>query len=311
LLLLAIAVLMMLSGSTSFAAIKSAYLTSHAPQLFMLAAGLFLTATFIKSGLIPFHGWVPDAYTAAPNSVSVLLAGVVTKVSGLYLLFRFFLSIFPMDAHITKTFLFVGLLSAFLGAVLAMSQHNIKRMLAYSSISQMGYILLGLAAPPLGIVGALFHLFNHSIFKAQLFLNAAAIEDRTGTLDMRELGGLGGKMPCTSVTSIIAFFSTAGIPPLSGFWSKLIIILALWNTSHHVAAGIALGVSLLTICYFLIMQRKVFFGKTIPSLEHVTEAGIGFTLPAFVLAAITVVTGLLFPLSVHSVMGFVQHIILR
>ena len=312
LLLLAIAVLMMLTGATSFTAIKSAYLASHTPQLFMLAAGLFLAATFIKSGMMPFHGWVPDAYTAAPNSVSVLLAGIVTKVSGLYLLFRFFLTIFPMNAQISKSFLVIGLISAVLGAILAMSQHNIKRMLAYSSISQMGYILLGLAVnTPLGIAGALFHLFNHAIFKSQLFLNAAAIEDRTGTLDMRELGGLGEKMPYTSAMSIVAFFSTAGIPPLAGFWSKLIIILALWNTSHHIAAGIALAASLLTIGYFLILQRNVFFGKIIPSLTQVTEAGVGFTLPSFVLTAITVVTGLLFPLSVNGLMGFVHHILLR
>lgn len=312
LLLFAIALLLMLSGSTHFAAIKSAYLTSSVPLVFLLAIGLFLTATFIKSGLIFFHGWVPDAYSSAPNSVSVLLAGIVTKVSGLYLLFRVFLSIVPMTAQVTNILLIIGLLSAVLGALLAMSQNNIKRMLAFSSISQMGYIVLGLAVfTPLGIAGALFHLFNHAIFKSQLFINAAAIEDRTGTVDMRELGGLGSKMPITSVTSIIAFFSTAGIPPLAGFWSKFIIILALWNSAHQVAAGIALGASLLTMGYFLILQRNVFFGKPIASMAQVKEAGIGFILPTLILTAITVLVGLLFPLSVNGIMGFVHQIILR
>ena len=114
---------------------------------------------------------------------------------------------------------------------MALVQKDFKRMLAYSSISQIGYIILSLGTgTALGIAGAVFHLFNHAIFKAGLFANAAAVEEVTGTRDMDRLGGLSSKMPVTGFTSLVSSLSTAGIPPLSGFWSKLVIDSALWAT---------------------------------------------------------------------------------
>jgi multicomponent Na+:H+ antiporter subunit D len=150
------------------------------------------------------------------------------------------------------------------------------------------------------MAGALFHLFNHAIFKSQLFVNAAAVEQQTGTRDMSRLGGLGSRMPVTSGTSIAAFLSTAGIPPLSGFWSKLLIIMALWQSGHPVYAAIAVTASCITLGYFLLLQRKMFFGKIAAEWSGIREAGAGFLVPALLLSAVTVGLGLAYPFAIRQ-----------
>jgi multicomponent Na+:H+ antiporter subunit D len=172
-----------------------------------------------------------------------------------------------------------------------------KRLLAYSSISQVGYIILGLGCgSPLGLAGAVFHLFNHAVFKSLLFANAAALEHRLGTTDMDRMGGLGSRMPVTGLTSVIGLLSTAGVPPLSGFWSKLIVVVALWQGGFHGYAGLAVLMSGFTLAYLLVMQRRVFFGLTPPALADVQEESLGLVLPAVVLAILTVGLGLAAPL---------------
>ena len=139
------------------------------------------------------------------------------------------------------------------------------------------------------------HLFNHSIFKTLLFVNAAAIESQTGGRDMDELGGLGNRMPVTSTTSVLALLSVAGIPPLSGFWSKLIIAIALYKVGSYGYLTIMILASVLTLGYFLHMQQRVFFGKLREGLEQVREAGPWILVPSIVLALITLGLGLSMP----------------
>ena len=191
----------------------------------------------------------------------------------------------------------VGALSIIVGALATFVQSDFKRMLAYSSVSQVGYIVLALGAgTKLAVAAAVFHLFNHAIFKSLLFVNAAAVEERLGSTDMDYMGGLASRMPLTGATSVIGLLSTAGIPPLSGFWSKFIIILALWTSGNRAYAVIALLASILTLGYFLSMQRRVFFGKVVhKGLEDVREASFAYVFPAIVLAAIAVGVGLFFP----------------
>jgi multicomponent Na+:H+ antiporter subunit D len=187
-----------------------------------------------------------------------------------------------------------------------------KRMLAYSSISQVGYIVLGFGCgTPLGIAGAVFHLFNHSIFKSLLFVNAAAIETRLGTTDMDKMGGLSANMPVTGATSVIGLLSASGIPPLSGFWSKLIIILALWQASHFAYAVIAVLASLLTLAYLLTMQRKIFFGKLAVGLEDIREAGTGIVVASVMLAAILIGTGIFFPAVYNAMIVPIQEALIK
>jgi multicomponent Na+:H+ antiporter subunit D len=128
----------------------------------------------------------------------------------------------------------------------------------------MGYIVLGFGCgTSLGIAGAVFHLFNHSVFKSLLFANAGAVESRTGTRDMDKMGGLASRMPWTGLTSVLATLSAAGVPPLAGFWSKLIIVMALWMSEYYAYATVAVLTSIITLAYLLFMQRRVFFGKIV------------------------------------------------
>jgi len=290
-----IALLMMTTGDSSFVGVAAALKANPNPVV-LLAVALFVGGLLIKGGLVPFHGWLPDAYMAAPAGVSVLLAGIVTKTTGVYTLIRLVTAVFGFTPQVKVVLLFVGALSIVAGALAALSQKDFKRMLAYSSISQVGYIIIGLGTgTPLGIAGAVFHLFNHAIFKTQLFVNSAAVEEEAGTRDMDRLGGLSKRMPWTGSTSVIALLSTAGIPPLAGFWSKLIIIIALWTSGYYAYAVIALLASLITLAYFLSMQRRVFFGLIADEFKNIKEARAGILIPAILLALITVAVGILFP----------------
>jgi len=302
LMLLAISILLLASGGTSFETVKNSLGQFKDNPLVVLAVGIFICGLFIKGGLVPFHGWLPAAYSAAPAATSIMLAGIATKVAGIYTLIRLVTSVFTINGSINSVLLIAGVVSILVGAFAAMGQTDFKKMLAYSVISQIGYISLGLGCgTALGIIGAVFHLFNHSIFKTLLFVNSAAVEEQSGTTDMNKLGGLQEKMPVTNATSLIAFLSTAGVPPLAGFWSKLLIVIALWQSGFYTYASIAVIASVLTLAYLLIMQRKVFFGKLADGLQNVQEAGFGINLAASILAIITIVVGVLFPFIFNSV----------
>ncbi len=296
LMLAAIALIMLISGDTSFSAIGSALKSSPHSSLIVFAIAIFISALFIKGGLMPFHGWLPDVYSAAPAPASVLLAGIVTKTLGIYGLIRITVSVIGFDNPLKQVLLFIGALSIVIGALAALGQSDFKRMLAYSSISQVGYIIIGLGCgTALGVFGAMFHLFNHAIFKSSLFLNSAAVESRLNTRDMDKMSGLASKMPVTGITSVISCLSAAGLPPLAGFWSKLIIIVALWVSGYHAYAVVAVMASVITLAYFLSLQRRVFFGKIKEEFINIKEAGIGLTLPAVILTAIIIGVGIVFP----------------
>ena len=306
-----VALLLLLSGGTSFAAIGAGLAAAHGSLLARGAVGLFVCGLMIKAGLVPFHGWLPSAYAQAPAAVSVFLAGIATKVAGVYALIRVMTTVFAGETSLGQITMILAAVSIVVGALAALKQSDFKRMLAYSSISQVGYIILGLgcymaipadsadrgmlAARNLALAGAIFHLFNHAIFKSLLFVNAASLQQRLGTTDMNRMQGVGGRMPVTGVTSIIAMLSTAGVPPLAGFWSKLIIVLALWKAGFHGFAAVAVLASVLTLAYFLGMQRRVFFGKLNEEFARIRESGPGLVVAAVLLAAITLGVGLLFP----------------
>jgi multicomponent Na+:H+ antiporter subunit D len=201
--------------------------------------------------------------------------------------------------------LVAGSASIVVGAVAAIGQSDLKRMLAYSSISQVGYIVIALGAgTEFGIVAATFHLFNHAIFKSLLFVDSASVESSLGTTDMTKMGGVGAKMPWTGTTTGIAMLSAAGIPPLSGFWSKLLIVLALWKAGHEGFATLAVVASVLTLGYFMVMQHQAFFGKPSPSVQSAKEASAGYVVPGVLFALITVLIGAFFPLLKDSPLSF-------
>jgi len=296
LILSSIALILLVTGGTGFSVINTALKDSPHSFLIMFAVALFLCGLFIKSGLVPFHWWLPDAYSAAPAPVSILLAGIVTKTLGVYTLMRVAISVIGLNEASNNALLLMGSISIVFGALAALGQTDFKRMLAYSSISQVGYIIVGLGcATPLGIFGAVFHIFNHAVFKSLLFVNASAVELQAGTRDMDKLGGLASKMPVTGVTSVLSSLSASGMPPLAGFWSKLIIVMALWMAGYKTYSMIAVLAGVLTLAYFLSIQRKIFFGTLRIEFADIKEAGLGLTISALLLAVITVAVGLVFP----------------
>ncbi|MCU0641323.1 MAG: NADH-quinone oxidoreductase subunit L [Candidatus Margulisbacteria bacterium] len=295
LMLTAVGLSLIFSPSSTFLALRATIPLAAGSFLPRAAIALFLSGLLIKSGVVPFHGWLPDAYQAAPAPVSVLLAGVITKATGVFALIRFVAEV-TGPAPVYQVLLLTGALSVVVGALGALGQTDVKRLLAYSSISQVGYIIMALGAgTTFGLIAAMFHFFNHAIFKSQLFANAAALEARAGSTDLNKISGLGGRMPVTSVTLLIGSLSTAGLPPLAGFWSKLAVIMALWLAGQSLYAFIAALASVLTLAYFLFLQRKLFFNKLSPELSGVKEAGPLLLAPAVGLAALTVIIGLALP----------------
>ncbi len=263
--LIAVAVVYGVTGTLNMAHIASRVSDSGMGPSLLFAMALFLCGFGLKAALVPFHAWLPDAHPAAPAPVSAMLSGVLIKAIGIYVVARLIYNVFGADEGVLATLRWLGAISMVVGGLLATGQWDIKRLFAYSSIGQVGYIVLGLGlGTPLGMVGALYHLVNHSLFKSLLFLNAGAVEYVTGSRDLKRLGGLNRVIPVTGATSLLASMSIAGIPPLNGFWSKLIIIVACVQSGSYGFAGAAVVMSIVTLAYQLKVQRYAFFGATSP-----------------------------------------------
>jgi proton-translocating NADH-quinone oxidoreductase chain N len=294
-----LAFIFMKTGSLSYPMVGDAILkdTSDSRTLLIYGSLILMIAGFaIKTGAVPFHSWLPDAYQSADSSISVLLSGIVNKIAGVYglvVLTRLFCGVPAIQASLAA----IGILSIIIGALLALRQKHFKRIVAYSSVSQMGYILLGLSTgTTLGLIAAIAHVFSHATVKSTLFANAAALQEQVGTLKVKELGGLQSRMPVTALSSLVAFLSIAGIPPFVGFWSKLLIIMALWTSGNPVMAGCALCASILTGAYFLRLQKEVFFGATPSQLSGVTEITGSIKFAEILLTVLTSAVGIGFPL---------------
>ena len=267
------------------------------PNLLILSFAFFIAAFGIKAGLAPFHGWLPDAHQSAPSAVSVLLSGIVTKVAGAYVVARTFYQVFSGLENIRIIIAVLGLFSILYGSLAALRQNDFKRVIAYSSIGHIGYIFLGISAGnALGFLGVAMHFISHAALKSTLFINAAAIKKQVGTTDMEAMGGgLQDRMPLTGVSFILAFLSSIGMPPLAGFWSKLIIVAAVWQSGHAGIASTALLAGIITASYSLRMHGKMFFGRPGASSSGVTEVKGSLALAELLLSVVTVGFGLLFP----------------
>jgi len=265
--------------------------------LINFVAVLFFMGFGLKAALMPFHGWIADAHPSAPASISAMLSGVLIKTLGIYALMRVFFNVLGMTDAYCSVLMFLGSLSIIIAVILALSQFDLKRLLAYSSISQIGYIVLGLGlGTPLGILGGLFHLFNHSVFKSLLFLTSGSIDYSTGTRDLKEMSGLKEKLPVTANTNLIASMSISGIPPFSGFFSKLIIIFACIQKGCIGYALIAVIGSILTLTTFAKVQKFAFFGELKEKYKAIKEVPPAMKFSMIGLAVICILGGfLLFP----------------
>jgi len=243
-------------------------------SLYILVQLLLLTGFGLKAAITPFHSWLPDAHSSAPTPISAMLSGVLIKAAGIYVIMRLFFNMFIISEEIAILITCLGAISIITGSFLMIGQWDVKRLLAYSSISQIGYILMAAGIcmillfkggkteiAVLALAGGLFHMINHAAFKSLLFLTAGSIEYRTGTRDLREMGGLASAMPLTYSTSFIGSLSISGIPPFNGFFSKLIIIIAAIMGHFYLLALIAVIASIITLAAFLKYQRYAFHNK--------------------------------------------------
>jgi multicomponent Na+:H+ antiporter subunit D len=259
----------------NIADIREVFKSGYDRSFYIFVELLFLCGFGLKAAIIPFHAWLPDAHSSAPSPISAMLSGVLIKAVGIYVIIRLFFNMFEISQNISILITTLGTLSMVIGVFLAIGQWDIKRLLAYHSISQMGYVILAVGmgmilisrgdnseVAVLAIAGGIFHLVNHAAFKGLLFLNAGAIEYTIGTRDLKEMGGLSRSMPATSATSFIASMSISGIPPFNGFFSKLIIIIAAVMAKFYLLALLAVIVSIITLASFLKFQRYAFYNKT-------------------------------------------------
>lgn len=272
--LIGIALLYARLGTLDMAAMAVKLSASQMDLPLTFALGLFLCGFGLKAALVPFHAWLPDAHPAAPAPVSAMLSGVVIKTAGIYVLCRLVFNVFTVQLIpvLPVILLLLGTVSMIVGGLLSIGQWDMKRLLAYSSISQIGYIVVGLGlGTPLGLAGALFHLVNHSAFKSLLFLNAGAVEYAAGSRDLRHLGGLRHSMPFTANMSLVGSMAISGIPPLNGFWSKLIIVLACIESGHAWLALAAIVMSLVTLVAVLKIQQSAFYAEHKPGVTPATE----------------------------------------
>jgi len=273
-----------------------------ASNITIMVSVLFIMGFGLKAALVPFHAWLPDAHPSAPAPISAMLSGILIKSLGVYTLCRVFYNIIGINSSLSLILMVLGTLSMVIGVFLAIGQWDFKRLLAYHSISQIGYVILGIGlGTPLGMIGGLFHLFNHSVFKSLLFLNSGAVEYATGTRDLQKMGGLMTKMPITGTTSLVASMSIAGIPPFNGFWSKLIIIIACVQANRLGYAFWAVLASILTLASFMKVMKYAFFGKLREKWNKVEEVPVFMKLAMVILALICVVGGVLLIYNINEV----------
>jgi len=262
--------------------------TIPAGLLAVIAFG-FLLAAAAKSAQFPFHTWLPDAMEA-PTPISALIHAATMVNAGVYLLARFY----PAFEHVpgwTMSVLMVGLITAFIAAVSALIATDLKRTLAYSTVSQLGYMVYAIGAG--GVFASQFHLLSHAVFKALLFLAAGSVIHSIGTRDMRRMGGLGKRMPFVRNMFIVGALALAGVPILNGFWSKELILEVGLQGSPIWAYGLMLLGAGLTAFYTFRMVWLVFFGAERDQL-HVHNAGSAMKVALGILAAGTFVTWLFF-----------------
>jgi multicomponent Na+:H+ antiporter subunit D len=263
------------------------------PVILLWIGGLFMAGFGLKAAAMPFHAWLPDAHSSAPAPISSMLSGVLIKALGVYALIRIFFNVLGAPLIFMQIFMVMGVVSIIIGVFLAIAQWDMKRLLAYHSISQIGYILLGMGlATPLGIIGAVYHLFNHALFKSLLFYNAGAVEMAIGTRDLKRMGNLSKLLPVTSHTSMVASLSIAGIPPFNGFFSKLVIIIAAIQAGQPILAFLAVIGSILTLASFMKVQRYGFRGER--EIEKVkTKIGWSMNLAMLSIAVLCLVTSIM------------------
>ncbi len=307
LMLLGIGIIYYLTGTFQMDKIKISLITNYnlLPTFAYLCIAI---ACFAKAGAMPFHSWIPDCAQAAPLPVVAYLPASLDKLLGIYLLARISLNLFVMNQAMNILLMLVGALTIIAAVMMALVQHNLKRLLGYHAVSQVGYMVLGLGTGiPIGIAGGIFHMLNNSLYKQALFLIAGNVEHKTGTTDLDKLGGLAKLMPFTYISALIASLSISGVPPFNGFVSKWMVYQGLVqkfivDSSESIVIKFiillcllsAMFGSALTLASFMKLIHAVFLGRSsTTNYKLSTRQEVPWTmwLPCIVLAIICVLFG--------------------
>jgi len=301
LMLLGIAIIYYLTGSLQMDNIRLAFDN----KLSVLAYLCVAVACFAKAGAMPFHSWIPDCAKTAPVPVAAYLPASLDKLLGIYLLTRISLNLFMMNKAMNMLLMLVGAATIIAAVMMALVQHNLKKLLGYHAVSQVGYMVLGIGTGiPIGIAGGIFHMLNNAIYKSCLFFTAGNVEYRTGTSELDELGGLGKLMPLTYISCLIASLSICGVPPFNGFVSKWMVYqgIVAQLTANTVTAERFITVlcliaamfgSGLTLASFMKLLHAVFLGQSSSkqSNKSIKEVSWQMWLPCIALAGICVLFG--------------------
>ena len=319
--LLGVGFLYFTTGTLNMAETKELLMADSSARSVQAGAVFIFAGLGLKMALVPLHLWLPDAYTHAPSSVNSLIAPIMTKV-GAYAMLRMFLSVFPdgylRDAvPVADALVVLGLVGIVYGAVAAMAQRDIRRMLAYSSVGQLALIAVAIGlATPLGYLAALLHIMNHAVMKATMFLTAASVRLSTGLTDVDDLAGMGRRMPLTMAAFTLGAIAMVGIPPTVGFFSKWYVVQAGVDRGQWWVAVVVLGSSLLSAVYlFRIIERAYLRPQVTASPAGASRGGRSgqpepqpqerawdAVLPALALGVAAVVLGLLTTLIVDNVL---------
>lgn len=250
-----------------------------------LAVGLCM-----KVALYPLHMWLPNAYAYAPSGVSAFLAAVATKV-GVYVVLRFFFTLFGYDysfsgMHLALIFTALSIPAMLIGSTVAILQNNLKRMFAFSSIAQIGYITLGIGiATPLGLTAAIVHIINHALIKGTIFLALGCFALRLERVSLDRIRGMGRHMPFTSLAFVLAGLALVGMPLTNGFISKFYLLSASLGHGWWILTGIILFCSLLALVYVWRVVEALFFGRIDEKYDRVVEAPASMVIPLWLLVA--------------------------
>jgi len=290
------------TGSDSFSAMQAG--VALAPHLVTTVVVLFVIGFCVKMAVFPLHLWLPDAHAVAPMPVTIMLAAAMLSM-GTYGILRFPLSIFSAAqmAPFAVPMMVAGIVSEFYGALMALAERDIKRIIAYSSVSQMGYILFGLGTLTHdGIAGAMLHVIFHAIVKALLFMCVGLVVRSTGRRRITELGGLGTAMPLVALCTGVGTLAIAGMPPLCIFDSEWMIFSGGFHTAHLGLSIVTLFGSLLTVAYALWFLGRIFFGAR-PEGLTTQQLPRAMVVPTVLLAVLALVEGV-FPAPVFN---WVEH----
>jgi len=276
---------------------------NHAVQM---AFAMMVVGVMIKAYIFPLHFWQPDVYTYAPSTISSLMASIHVKVM-FYILIRMWFSVFTLDfirqfVGLDMLICWVAAIAILVGSIWAIKQRNLRRMLAYSSISQMGYLLLGLGLSlfsPWGLVGVVAHILNHAIGKGCLFMSAGAISQQEGLRDIRDFTGLGKKIPYAGAAFTIASLSMIGIPPTAGFASKVFLIIASLDAGQYPFVIILILSGLLNLVYFWRVIDQMYFKKpeetkdVAVTKEITRKLPLSMAAPMLILASLCIIMGII------------------